>query len=224
MRSSGDSLPRGSTRSRHPVGRGKRAEVPLGAGRLRGHRGFPHRGGNGRSSPRLCESSSPRVTRWARSQLSWPTTSSTTYNLYTYWAERKAALTLWHEKLAGLKEIIKCSPGTRSIEISRRLGLSFGEEALTLPAYLGGEPSLRPDEQRSEIVDSTAGLLRRLFEPCETVGRFRQGALQGPPLLVDVPRQAETAQRRLRRSRPLGSGESGRAVCRGEERGVTGGA
>ncbi len=26
-----------------------------------------------------------------------------TYNLYTYWAERKAALALWHEKLAGLK-------------------------------------------------------------------------------------------------------------------------
>jgi len=26
-----------------------------------------------------------------------------TYNLYTYWAERKAALALWHEKLAGLQ-------------------------------------------------------------------------------------------------------------------------
>jgi integrase len=26
-----------------------------------------------------------------------------TYNLYTYWTERKAALTLWHEKLAALK-------------------------------------------------------------------------------------------------------------------------
>jgi integrase len=26
-----------------------------------------------------------------------------TYNLYTYWTERKAALTLWHEKLAGLR-------------------------------------------------------------------------------------------------------------------------
>lgn len=26
-----------------------------------------------------------------------------TYNLYTYWTERKAALALWHEKLAGLQ-------------------------------------------------------------------------------------------------------------------------
>jgi integrase len=26
-----------------------------------------------------------------------------TYNLYTYWAERKAALALWHEKLTGLQ-------------------------------------------------------------------------------------------------------------------------